>query len=172
MRFQTLGDKGNFSSITVRNKDAVAIDAKAPCFFQNPTNASKTGLDVVAAESLAAGDQKLFAGIAFAEIPVNGLGDALTFGFIEDVQQFVRSRSATNVTWATAAAVTVGDELLGYTAVGLQGVVVNTAEPARMVAAETLASLATAASDVTWAGGTAGTETISFRDVDVFVRAL
>jgi hypothetical protein len=173
MRFQTLGKAKQFGSSLIQNKDTVAIPVNSPVYY-DITDADKVGVSAVSAESLAAADNAFFAGIAMTAIPVGGFGNVFCFGLYENARLFRRSRSATDVTWVSAISHAVGTALDAYTATGGNaGFKFNTSaiDINKVVVAQSVATLATAASNVTWAGG-AATDTISYSSVMAFVRGL
>lgn len=77
MNQKQVGNKADNQKIVIRNVDTVTVLAGAPVFYK--VNATSPGRDVVNGPS---GIISMFAGIATADIPVNGFGYAISEGYV------------------------------------------------------------------------------------------
>lgn len=165
MRFQTLGNKKQFVSNTVKSVETtVTIKKGAPVFFDADV-ASNMGVAVLSSESLAAAEEGFFAGIALQEISPGKQGDAHCYGLLEDVRVQLASRAASSDVWASYSAGALGDIMRFTTIADGQCVVRSGAGSASNLLwairlAETYASETTQASSL---GGTSLVSVTSLR---------
>lgn len=154
MRFKSVGNKADLAAVVIRNNDpnSTVIKTGAPTFFID--NATLRGLDVAAADGLAAANQGGFAGFNVSQpLNVGDFGEAMVFGYYDYARIFLSSRATTTDSWASYAAIVLGDIMAFITGSGIQGVSRSGAGSATNLgwwvrAAQTLASATTLASSV------------------------
>jgi len=157
MRFRQVGNKYDVASIVVKNNTAAAIPMGAPVFMS--FNGTDDGLAVIGANAASAVQQNMLAGIIVAPglgavtgLTANGgFGEAQVFGFCQSTRLVRQTRATSTDSYASAAAVSVGDILQVNTLTNVDalsdagaGVTATVFPFAR--AAQTLASAASSAS--------------------------
>lgn len=176
-----VGNKSDHVRVVVKNADTVTIPNGAPVVLA--FNGTDDGLAVVLPTTSAA--QKVVGfqfGVALGNIAVSSVGEAMVFGFCQQLQLFRQTRSDSTGNWATEAARSVGEFLDISTAIngwvtivssitaltistGTANVQVATIRPLAVLA-QTLASYASSAS------ATSDTRTAITAAVKAFVRMM
>ena len=154
--------------IFVNNPGSAALPHGEPVnFIMNGTN---DGRNVQNANSGgAAGAHTLFAGVVLEAIPANEGRRVRAAGFVNELLLLTATRAASTDSYASAAAVAIGDVLnidtngngFSRSAAGAA-----TADPGAFIAAQTLASVASAAST------TSDTSTRRTSLIKAFIRAM
>lgn len=122
MKFQTLGGKPQYASVTVKNADTLIIPKGAPSFYDPTQTGDKLGLAVLSDTALAAANQGFFAGIAKADIGIARFGDSECYGLVP-CRVIVATRSATSAVWASYVALAIGDIMGFSSAVSAQAII-------------------------------------------------
>lgn len=119
MRIKQVGNKkesaaGNF----VSDEATITILAGSPVYLK--PDGTVPGLSAVSADSIAAARQPFFFGLAIADTAPLGLSEAVVYGMFDYARIVLTSRSATSATWASYAALAIGDIMSVVTAAGVQ----------------------------------------------------
>lgn len=117
MRFKFAGNKLDIAAIVVKNNDTVAIKNGAPVALDFGAT-TELGCQIKSSNSLAAAEQGNFFGIALGQIAVGAYGEAQVFGYNAFARTILTTRTATNATWASIAAGSIGEYLTINTGTG------------------------------------------------------
>lgn len=172
MRFKLVGNKLDITAVVIRNNDTVAIKVGAP--VAQDFAGTLPGVDAKTVVSLAAAEQGGFFGIALADINPGDYGESQVYGYNSIARVVLAGRSATNATWSSIAAGSIGEYLTIATGTGTAGnqALIRVGTGAQTIAqfarlAETFASTDTQASSD---GPQSQTQWVSARKV--FLRAM
>lgn len=108
MRIRQLGDLPDMIATRVRNTHTATITKGTPVAYQEGQFANAGVIPVSALFSTNFG---LLAGIATDDIPVNGVGDAVAFGYTPSARLVLATRAASTDAWPSYPAHAYGDAL-------------------------------------------------------------
>ena len=155
MNFKYVGNKREDARVVIKNNDAQQIFVGAPVVLDFAAT-SELGVQVKSTNSLAAAEQINFFGIALSNLNNGQYGEAQVYGYNTIARVMYATRTATNATWASVAALSIGEVLTMGTGTGSNATVGDqnfiragtTAAPGQgfVVAAQTFASTTTNAS--------------------------
>lgn len=104
MRFKQNGNKRDLIAMVIHNADTVTIPVGTPvALVMNGTN---DGLDVQLPSTLgAAYAHALSYGVALGPVAVGAYGEAIVFGFVQDLVIVQQTRASSTATWNSQASV-------------------------------------------------------------------
>ena len=153
MRFKMAGNKNDICAIVIRNAEASAnIPVGTPVLFA--MNGTNDGLDVVLPATGGAAKASFAAGVALNTLTAGQYGEAMVFGFVQNIVLLRQTRSASTADWSSNAAGFPTGDLLALDTAGNRfstaaSVGVSAYMPIAVLAASVPSWASTASSDAT-----------------------
>lgn len=117
MNFKFVGNKRETGRVVIKNNDTATIFVGAPVALDFGAT-TEQGCQVKTTNSLAAIEQVDFFGVALSNILNGQYGEAQVFGYNTIARMMYATRSATNATWGSVAALSIGEVLTMGTGTG------------------------------------------------------